>query len=282
MTTTSKSVTPAVLLFFFALAGPGTQDDLLAARLQPHTAKAWEQYLEWADAKVKAEVTEKTRFLIRDRLSAKDQAEYDRVLRSGRVYRAKMAGVVPAGRDFEVPDGKIHHWWGAVLVPNMKLAELLPLLQDYDQHAGRFAEVQKSRLVGRSGNTYRFTFRLKRVAYGVSAHYNTEQECTYFPLNPDRQWSRSIATRIAEIAEAGKPGEHDKPVGDDHGYLWRMVSWWRFDQRPEGVIVECESATLSRDVPFGLSWAIGRFIDNVAKDSLESVLLTVRAYGKDR
>jgi hypothetical protein len=282
VTRVTEKMVLSLLFCGLALALPGAQDQLLAATLQPQTVKAWDQYLAWADAKVSREVGEKGRLLIRDRLSPKDRSEYDRALRNGEVYLAKMSSVVPKGVHFDVPDGTIYHWWGAVLVPNVKLAELLVGLQDYDHHAGRFAEVERSRLVAKTGNTYMFTFRLKRVKYGISAYYNTDQECTYYPLAPNREWSRSVATRIAEIADAGKPEEHDKPVGDDRGYLWRMVSWWRFQEVANGVTVECESATLSRGIPWGLGWGLGPIIEKIARESLESVLLTVRGFGKAR
>jgi hypothetical protein len=281
MTAVTKKMAPVVLFCCLALALPGGQDELLAAKLEPRTVAAWDQYLAWADAKVSREVAEKGRLLIRDHLSPKDRADYDRVLRSGEVFLAKMSSVVPKGVHFEVPDGTIHHWWGAVLVPNVKLANLLVGLQDYDHHAGRFTEVERSKLVAKTGSTYRFTFRLKRVKYGISAYYNTDQECTYHPIAPDREWSRSDATRIAEIADPGKPGEYDKPVGDDSGYLWRMVSWWRFEENADGVIVECESATLSRSIPWVLKW-LGPVIEKIAKESLQSVLMTVRGFGKVR
>jgi hypothetical protein len=221
--------------------------------------------------------------MIGDRLSPKDRAEYDFVLRSAKVHLAKRSGVVPGGAKFKVPDGTVHHWWGAVLVPGIKLADLLPALQDYDRDAGRFTEVERSKLLSRDGNTYKFTFRLKRVKYGISAYFNTDQECTYHPVAADREWSRSIATRIAEIEDAGKPDEQEKPIGDDHGYLWRMMSWWRFQETPDGVIVECESATLSCGIPGFVEFVkLSVIIENIARESLESVLLTVRGFGRSR
>jgi hypothetical protein len=278
MTRTGDKMTAMILLFLLTFAVPGAEDTLLAAKLQPETVKAWDQYLAWADAKVSREVNEKGKFLIGDRLSPNDRAKYDEKLRSGNVYLAKMSGVVPGGAKFEVPNGAIHHFWGAVLVPGVKLPGLLASLQDYDHHAGRFQEVERSRLLSRNGNTYKFNFRLKRSVGLISATYSTDQECTYHPVPPDREWSRSIATRIAQIADAGKPDEKEKTIGDDSGYLWRMMSWWRFKEVPEGVIVECESATLSRGIPFKA--AFGPFVEGFAQDSVNGVLSTVRGYGK--
>jgi len=64
-----------------------------------------------------------------------------------------------------------------------------------------------------------------------------------------RASSWSTATKIVEIADAGTPKEHPKPEartaicsGDGNAY-------WRYEQVAEGVLVECESVTLSRAVP---------------------------------
>ena len=47
--------------------------------------------------------------------------------------------VRPKGRDIEVADGLVHHWVGAVFVPEATTAEALRLLQDYDRHAAVYA-----------------------------------------------------------------------------------------------------------------------------------------------
>jgi len=41
-------------------------------------------------------------------------------------------------------------------------------------------------------------------------------------------YSRSYSTRIAEVEDAGTPEERERQVGDDHGYLWRLYTYWRF------------------------------------------------------
>jgi hypothetical protein len=43
-------------------------------------------------------------------------------------------------------------------------------------------------------------------------------------------------------------GERELPVGKDRGLLWRLYGYWLYEERDGGVIVECESVTLTRDV----------------------------------
>ena len=84
--------------------------------------------------------------------------------------------------------------------------------------------------------------------------------------------SRSVATRIAELENVGKKDEREKPVGNDSGYLWRLNSYWRFEERDGGVVVECESLSLSRSLPFGIGLLIRPILEKIARESLSRML----------
>jgi hypothetical protein len=268
-----------VLLISLA-AGHLLSQDAHAAKLTPATIQAWDRYFAWADEGVRRQLMDPSRFLIADFLSSPERQAVRREIESGAVVVRRVHGVVPYGTRFEVPEGEIHHWWGTVLVPDVTLEKLLTFLQDYDHHAGRFTDVERSRLISKNGNHYRFYLRLKRSKAIVTAYYNTEQECDYFYYGSGKASSRSIATKIAEIEDAGEPSEHECPPGEDRGFLWRLVSWWRFQQTDRGVIVECESASLSRDIPAIVKLIPGAssYIRSTPKESLESVLTSVRAH----
>ncbi len=251
-------------------------------RLQPAAAQAWDQYVQWCDNRVSKELSRPDGFLFEDFFPRQEKAATKRSLEAAEIVVRHMPSAVPKGVQFEIHDGEIHHWWGAVLVPGAKLAVLLKFLQDYDHHAGKFADVERSKLLSQDGNRYRFYFRLKRSKAFVTAIYNTEQECVYTSHGETRVSSRSVATRIAEVVDPGKPSEHEDPPGEDRGFLWRLVSWWRFEQTDRGVIVEVESASLSRDIPAIVNfipWLRG-YIRSTPKDSIEAILTTIREYGK--
>ncbi len=254
--------------------------DAMAARLTPEAIQAWDKYLEWADKKVERELTDGVRFLIQDHLSSQEKANVLRRLKAGEVVAQRMKGVIPPGADIDIHDAAIHHWWGSILVPRVRLADLLPFLQDYDHHAGRFLEVEKSRLLSKDGENYKFSFRLKRSKAVVTVYYNTEQECEYRVHNANRASSRSRANRIAELENPGTPGERELLPGEDRGFLWRLVSWWRFQQTDDGVIVECESASLSRGIPFLVSMVPGLrgYLESVPRESLENTLTSIRRH----
>jgi hypothetical protein len=276
----AAAVALAVVLFCLH----GWSADALATRLQPATAKAWEQYIQWADRRIERELADPDRFLFEDFLPPRDKAAVKDQLEAGAIVVRTVPSPVPDTERFEIRDGRIHHWWGAVLVPGIQLPALLRFLQDYDHHAGLFADVEKSRLLLKDGNRFRFFFRLKRSKAFVTAIYNTEQECVYTFHSPARVSSRSEATRIAEVTDPGKPTERESQPGNDRGFLWRLVSWWRFEQTDRGVVVEVESASLSREIPAIVNfipWLKG-YINSTPRESLESILSTIRAHGKSQ
>ena len=66
------------------------------------------------------------------------------------------------------------------------------------------------------------------------------------------------------------------PVGHDGGYLWRLYSYWRFLERDGGTYVQCETISLTRDVPFMVSWIVKPFVTSIPRESLTFTLETTR------
>jgi hypothetical protein len=251
-----------------------------AATLQPATAAAWNRYLQWADQKVGREIEGTERFRVEDYLPAPEAVSVRNALQKGEIFVGRVSGVIPRNDGFSVPDGEIHHWWGAVLVPDVTLQQIVRFLQDYDHHGGRFADVEQSRVLSTNGRDFRVFMRVRRSTALVSASYNAEEDCLWRALGPKRAYSRSNATRIAEIADPGSPREREKKPGEDRGFLWRLASWWRLEQTDRGVVVEVESATLSRDIPAIVAFipGVSSYIRSVAKDSIVSILESVRTH----
>ena len=149
--------------------------------------------------------------------------------------------------------------------------ELVGWLQNYDEHHRYFDEVESSRLVSRHEDDFEIFLRLRRKKI-ITVHYNTEHFVRYRHHHDGRVSSVSYATSIAEIKNAGEATESEKPFGDDRGFLWRLNSYWRFEQVSDGVIVELESVSLSRGVPVAVRWLVGRYLDSVPRESLEATL----------
>jgi hypothetical protein len=111
----------------------------------------------------------------------------------------------------------------------------------------------------------------------ITVTYNTEHVVDYHRVTGSRALVRSVATRIAELAAASTPQEHEKPSADDNGFLWRLNAYWRYEAVPGGVIVECESVSLSRPVPLLIRPVANPIVDRIARESMQRTLTNLRA-----
>lgn len=241
-----------------------------AAKLQPETLAAWDRYVARTEHRMRTDVGERDSFLVQDSLPEKLARQARRTLRAGEVFSTKLETTVD-GRSIDIPKGLVHHWLGSVFIPSTTVDGLVGWLQNYNDHYRYFDEVEASRLVSRDGDDFRIFLRLRRKKV-VTVHYNTEHFVRYTRHGDDRMSSASYSTRIAEIEDAGKATESEKALGDDHGFLWRLNSYWRFENAWGGVIVELESVSLSRGVPAAVRWLVGGYLDSVPRESLEATL----------
>jgi hypothetical protein len=258
------------LLALFAALSGGT---LSAAELQPKTTAAFDRYVEAAERRMSAEIKSPTSFLWLDTLDAARQQEVRARLRRGEVVTERLR----VAEKIDVPDGLVHHWVGIVFIPSAHVRDAVRLMQDYDRHASLFApNVVRSKILARNGDRFRvfLRFYMKKV---ISVTLNTENDAQFVTVAPDRVYSTIRSTRVSEVEDAGTPAEKELPPGQGHGFMWRLNTYWRFLERDGGTYVQCESITLSRDVPFGLGWVIKPFITEVPKDSLTFTLQRVRA-----
>ena len=241
-----------------------------AAKLELETLAAWDRYVAWTEHRMRTDDS----FLVQDSLPEELANEARGKLRAGDVFTTKLETTAD-GRSIDIPKGLVHHWLGSVFIPGTTVDELVGWLQNYDEHHRYFHEVESSRLVSCDGDDFRIFLRLRRKKV-VTVHYNTEHFVRYTHHGGGRMSSASYATRIAEIENAGKAAESEKALGDDRGFLWRLNSYWRFEQVSGGVIVELESISLSRGVPVAVRWLVGRYLDSVPRESLEATLRPIQ------
>ena len=198
--------------------------------------------------------------------------------RLSQVRAGQVAIESRADRDaISVPGGLIHDWIGAVYIPGVTLVKTLAVVQDYDHNRDNYKpEVLASRLVSRNGNDFKVYLRLMKKKV-ITVILDTDYDVRYFPLDGARCRSRAYSTRIAEVENAGQPDERALPPGNDHGFLWRLYSYWRFEERGGGVFVECEAISLTRSIPAGLGWLIEPIIKTLPRESLANTLRETRA-----
>ncbi len=248
---------------------------LNAAELKKSTLDAFNRYVQLTEGRINSELRPAGPFLYPDLLGAQERAsEYAR-LKQGETIIQHIE-TRDSGNTIEAPDGMIHHWLGVVFIPGATLKQTLALVQDYGNHQTYYApDVQQSRLISHGGNDYQVFYRLKRHKV-VTVVLNTNYDVRYGTLAPTRAFSRSYSTRIAEVTDPGENSEREKRVDYGTGFMWRLDSYWRFEERDGGTYVQCEAVSLSRDIPTGLGWMIGPFVESVPRDSLQFTLEKTR------
>jgi hypothetical protein len=245
-----------------------------AKKLKPETAAVFDHYAGLAEQRMSTEMSA-GRFLWMDGLPPEQRDPVYARLRKGEVVTHRLE-TLDQGHAIDVPDGLIHHWVGAVFIPGATMAKTIALLQDYDNQYKYYApDVERSKLLSRSGDEFKIYLRLRRKKV-VTVVLNTEYDVRYRLLGENRASARSTSTRIAQVQNAGQHDESEKPVGDDDGFMWRLNSYWRFWQRDGGTYVQLEAISLTRDIPAGLGWLVRPFITSVPEESLAFTLSRTR------
>jgi len=137
-------------------------------------------------------------------------------------------------------------------------------------------DVLKSAVLSRGTDSLRLYLKLRRQKI-VTAVYNTEHVVTFASYSPARASSTSTATKIAELVDPGLPNERELPPGQDRGFLWKWNAYWRYEQIDAVVLAECESISLSRDVPPLVGFMVRPIISSTARESMERTLEALRS-----
>jgi len=250
--------------------------DVVNVELTPPTVEAFERYVRATEARIDKQRARPETFLYLDTIPDPKRGEVQAALKRGDVYVERLITRDPSGKEINAPGGLIHHWVGDTFIPGLSVRQVLDFVEDYDNHQNAYPEVVRSHLTSREGNDFKIALRL-RYKKIITITLNTEHDVRYTELDPTHWYSRSASTRIAEVKNAGSPDESEKPVGHDGGFLWRINSYWGFEERDGGVYVECESVSLTRDIPTGLGWLVRPFVTGIPQESLEHTLGATRS-----
>ncbi len=127
----------------------------------------------------------------------------------------------PAGRALPVPGGTIHEWRGSIVASHTTVGALIDALTNPGTPPPQ-EDVLESRVLDRHGDAIRVYLKLSRSAI-VTVTYDTDHDVRFIRRSQTLAISRSVATRIVEVG------------GEDHGFLWRLNSYWRYRQVGDSV-----------------------------------------------
>ena len=236
-------------------------------QLKPRTLQAFQEYIREAEAAMEPSLHGRGAFLWSDTDSAIAQQ-----VRHGEIAAQLWSGEASV----KVTNGLIHDWIAAAFVPNTTVTATLALIQDYDNHKNVYKpDVMDSKLISRDGNDFKIFLRLLKKKI-ITVVLDTDHDVHYSSVDPTHWCLRSYTTRIAEVEDAGTEKEKVLEPDTGYGFLWRLYSYWRLQERDGGVYVECRAISLTRDIPVGLGWVIEPIIRKLPKESLINTLKATR------
>ena len=241
-----------------------------ATDLKPEAVAAFDRYIAATETQMD-EAARANRFLIVDRLpDIERQNAYDQ-LHQGQPFIEEMH-TEEDHHPIPIPKGLIHHWAGVIFIPKETLAETDAVLRDYDHQEKIYKpDLRQAKLLERNGNESKIfeQFYSKSI---ITVVLNVYFDVVEKQIGSTRSQSVSRSTRIAEVEDFGTPEEHERADGKDHGYMWRLNSYWRVEEKDGGVYVQTESISLSRTVPVMLAWIINPLTKSIPRDVLLHLL----------
>jgi len=170
------------------------------------------------------------------------------------------------------PGGMLHHWRGTAFAAGAKAADFERLMKDFNSYPQHFQpQVIQAKVLDQHDDHFRVWMRV-RQHHVITVVMDTVYDVTFGQLDPRHGYSFSRSTRISEIDSPGTSRERVLSANEEHGFLWRLNTYWSYEERDGGLYMQIESVSLTRSIPTGLGWAIGPFVESVPRESLEFTL----------
>ena len=243
---------PACLLFLVVAAN--------AANLQPDTLAAWEEYRDHAAKRCDARLHSPHHFLWAD----EDPGRLERL----RNHQIEVGPAEGTGCK-RVPGGLIHDWIGAVFIPGVSLDQVFAVLADYGRYKFVYhPEVVEARLLSHSREQDEFSLKIVNKILFISTGVDLQCRGRTLWLGDHRAFSTSQTERVEEIRNYGSSNERTLPPDTGDGFIWRLQSFIRYEERDGGVYLETETLALTRDIPSSLSFALVPLVKKLSRNSL--------------
>lgn len=170
------------------------------------------------------------------------------------------------GKSF--PGALLHDWRGTAFVAGAKTADFEQILKDFNAYPREFSpQVLKTTVISRNGDRAVVRIRVRQHD-GITVVMDTTYDVSFGQLDAQHGYSISRSTKVSELNGKGKP------LGpkDEHGFLWRMNTYWSYAEGDGGLYIQLESVSLTRSIPTGLGWIVGPFVEKVPRNSMEFTL----------
>jgi hypothetical protein len=247
-----------------------------AAELRQDTIQAFDQYVKVTEEERAAKMRKYGAFLWIDSQEETLRHQFHERLARGEVVTKRLE-TRDDNRSIRIPHGLVHHWVGTIFIPGATVQQTMALMENYPSYPQIFSfGVQRSKVLSQEKNDFQVQLRMFREARSP-VFYNVDLDDRYKRVDAGHGYRRSRSTRIAELADVGKPTEHELPVGNDRGLLWRLDMDWSCEEENGGVFLQIELIALSRGVPAIIAWLANPYIQGIPQEYLEKVLQAMRS-----
>ena len=242
----------------FLAAAPGS----VVGEPAPAAASAFNSYVGGVESRLAQRHRSQNAFLAPAALAAQNEMR----LRRGELIVEQLTPSTGA----DLPGAMLHHWRGTAFAPGAKAEDFERVMRDYNSYPRYFSpQVLQARVLTQHDDRYQAWMRV-RQRHIITVVMDTTYDIAFGRLDAQHGYSISKSTHISEIDSPGTSSERALNSKQEHGFLWRLNTYWSYEERDGGLYMQIESVSLTRSIPTG--WAIGPFVESVPRESLEFTL----------
>jgi hypothetical protein len=174
-----------------------------------------------------------------------------------------------------LPGAMLHHWRGTAFVPGATAVDFERLMKDFNAYPQHFSpQVPQAKVLAHQDDHLHAVMRV-RQQHILTVVMDTTYDIVFAELDAQHGYSIARSTQISEIGSPGTAAEHALDSTHEHGFLWRLNTYWSYEERDGGLFVQIESVSLTRSIPRGLGWVVEPFVESVPRESLQFTLRSV-------
>jgi hypothetical protein len=179
---------------------------------------------------------------------------------------------IPSPTTTDLSGSLIHHWRGTAFASGAKAADFERLIRDFNAYPQHFSpQVLQASVISQDTDRMQASMRI-RQRHVITVVMDTTYDITFGQLDVQHGYSISRSTHISEIDSPNTPAERALTPSQEHGFLWRLNTYWSYEERDGGLYLQIEAVSLTRSIPTGLAWAIRPYIESIPRESLEFTL----------
>ncbi len=243
---------------------------LLMGQPTPAAVSAFNAYVGTVEARLAEQHRSPNGFLAP---AGSDPKNVEARLRKGDMIVERLAP--STGADFS--GALLHHWRGTAFAAGARAGDFERVLRDYNAYPHNFSpQVLQAKVLAQAGDRIEARIRV-RQRHVITVVMDLTYDVSLGRLDAQHGYTSSRSTRIDEIDSPDTSHERTLNADEEHGFLWRLNTYWSYEEREGGLYLQIEAVSLTRAVPRGLGWVIRPYVERIPRESLEFTLSSARA-----